>query len=501
MVFNGEIYNYLELAAALEKRGRRIRSNSDSEVLLEAFSEYGVDCFSMLRGFWALAVIDHSSGSVRLSRDRLGKKPLYWFKTDGQFLFASEIKGLLATGLLNTSENSQAVDNWLSSRLRDVDDSTFFRGVSKVSAGSHGTVEEILDGRANRFWSIDKIERLRPSEISIEESVAELRSVLEDAVSIRLRSDLPIAVSLSGGLDSSAIIAYAKQVKPDIKAVTTHFPTMDETPFAKKVCEHLDIDLEVVHPNLTGIWDAIDDFQKIMEEPFHSPNLLVSKRNLEMLRERGFGVVLNGAVGDEVFAGYRTSFLPAQVDLIMSGRIREFLANHRCWTEGRASPRKLAGAVWRRLLAGRSSSSMLSEDAHAKLLRTLVPYWLSSGDKSDMAVPVEVRCPFVDHLVIEFGMRTPSAYLIRDGWHKWLLRKAVEPFLPSEVVWRREKMGYPFPVEEMISTMPDAVRSMIIKQGGQKIDQGLWHHISYVLWRNQFITAEASGSFIEGQQS
>lgn len=490
MVFNGEIYNYQELSEQLPGFDDGSKALSDSEVLLAAFESWGESCFSRFIGFWAVVIYDTHTGEVYLSRDRLGQKPLYWAVHDGSFYFASEIKAILEVSDSFRMENLDSTDGWLVGGVRDNSTSTFYKGISSFPAASYATLPNLLSGSPSKYWSIEKIERLRDDEIGVVECCQEFREIFDDAVSLRLRSDLQVGISLSGGLDSSAILAFAKRHCPEIKAVTTYFKEADETPFAKHVADYLDIDLEVISPDPDDFWDDIEEFVRLMEEPFHSPNLYVSMKNLSILRESGIGVVLNGSVGDEVFGGYQSFFLPSQVELISSMRWVRLLINSCQWTERNTGIlRNLVRTYkyWRRTSSHRSAVSDLSKRC---LLESPVPYWLSSGDKSDMGIPVEVRCPFVDHRVVEFGLKVPSTYLVRNGWHKWIVRKSLEGMLPKNVIWRKQKMGYPFPIEKTLQMKEAVLKGFIDGQPSRTrgAESHLdWKSVSYWLWRELFI--------------
>lgn len=524
LVFNGEIYNYVELREELEAQGVRFYSDSDTEVLLEAYKAWGVKCFERFNGFWGLALYDLRAQRLLLSRDRMGKKPLYWARIASRIYFASEIKSLLKVPEVTETfqVNTNAIWNWCIDSKRDLEFSTFFSGVSSFPSASWSYVDTSFPKRIQPFWEIPQ-QRMTEKEISIPEATRLVRETLRDAVRVRLRADVPLSVELSGGLDSSVILALAAQVHDDpITAYTVRFsdPRWNEEPFARSVAKRYDVDYRIIDPDLDAFWEQILPFTMLEEEPYHSPNLQVSQLIWSQMRAQGTKVSLNGVLGDELFGGYPQYFPFAQQDNLESRSYWRYLDNAVRYTNRRYKPslwvrpicrmlgiegildrsKKVAGLGDKFYLSDidhrpqRSVPHTLSEAIYNDLTNTLVPYWLRSGDKSSMGVPFESRSPFFDYRVLEVATQLPGTYLIRHGWHKWILRKAFEDSLPSEVVWRRKKMGFPFPIEMFYEKYADVIEYIFAHSDNPFIDfanaQRLkkdWHAISFVLWYELFV--------------
>ncbi len=527
VVFNGEIYNYLELREELADQGIRFRSNSDTEVLIEAYRTWGTDCFARFNGFWALALYDFRARRLILSRDRLGKKPLYWTRIAERLYFASEIKALLCVPEVAAVKrvNECAVWHWCVDGRRDLDNETFFEGVRVLPAGSWAVIDDRFPDGIRRFWELP-MRRLSESDISTDEAAARVRDLLDDAVRLRLRADVPLALELSGGMDSSTVLALASHHQRE--RVTTYTvkypdPKWDEEPYARAVAERYNADYRVLDPDLNAFWQQVTAFTRLQEEPYHSPNMQVSQVIWSLMRVDGTKVVLTGAAGDEVFGGYAAYFWKAQIENLLRGRWAQALANVRHWTERGVGPSLVSGVLrevafslgLRRLVRALKTAIPALETQYIRgiptparqhhhllysafqreeFLNTRIPYWLLSGEKTYMGIPFEARCPFLDYRVVELGTRLPTTYLIRNGWHKWILRKAMEPLLPPEVVWRRVKMGFPYPYERFFSHYGDVVEVILARTRNPFVNLGRkdrlrsnWNGLSFILWYEYFM--------------
>lgn len=517
-VFNGEIYNYLELGEELKASGVRLRSRCDTEVLLEAYRLWGDRCFARFNGFWALALYDFRTRRLILSRDRLGKRPLYWTRRGPRIYFASEIKALLTVPEIARSKavNPEAVWHWCVDGRRDLDGTTFFDGIRNLEAATWAVVDERFPQSRQRYWQLPP-QRLREADLSVEQAAQWVRETLADAVRLRLRADVPLGFELSGGVDSSTIVALAaEQSDRPITTYTVRFadPHWNEEPFARAVATRFGTDYRVIDPPLDTFWSGITAFTALQEEPYHSPNLRTSQAIWSAMRAEGTKVTLTGSAGDELFAGYAQYYWKAQLENLATGHWLRFVDNAAHWTEGRHQWRQLGREVVRafgvrraaryaRRLAGAGEDYLTrvpypSRQHHAgrysrwqqsEITNTLIPYWLMSGDKTLMGVPFEGRCPFLDYRMVELAVRLPVGYLLRHGWHKWILRKAMEGYIPNDILWRRVKMGFPYPYESFFSTNRPILDLLLREARNPFIDvrrtESLredWKAISFLLW-------------------
>lgn len=482
--FNGEIYNYVELRDELENRGRTFRTKSDTEVLLEGYLEWGTELFQRLNGQWALSLYESRTRKLLLARDRLGKVPLYYAVRDGRLYWASEIKAILAACGPNAFPvRSQAVDDYVVEGWRDRD-GTFWEGIEDFPPASFAWANPDGGLEIHRFWELVS-ERMGTADISPEEAARRVGDILVEAIRIRVRADVPVAFELSGGMDSSSLVALAAQSLPDrLTSYTVEFsdPKYNEAPYAKAVVERFQgkVEYRALKPGHDDFWRDANQFIWMEEEPFHAPNLHTNQSLRRQMRADGSKVVISGAAGDEVLAGYAGEyFAPYLLYLLAKADVRRFMLEAKANTGYPPSFRNTVDLsmglalpeFWKSLLRWRSgengflnkcyvapsgvrqrpsgprtfSARMRANMGHAKM-----NYWLRSANKSNFGIPIEPRAPFLDYRFVDFAFSLPPEYLIRDGWHKWILRKAMTGVLPEQVLWRRTKMGFPFPISDWL---------------------------------------------------
>jgi asparagine synthase (glutamine-hydrolysing) len=484
VAFNGEIYNYVELRQELETLGHGFYTNSDTEVLVESYKRWGADCFRRFNGFWALSLYDMEKRAMLLARDRHGKAPLYITKTPNGLLWSSEIKGIFAAmGSSDYAVRDQAVSDFILHGWRDVFHETFYDGIATFPNGAYAWIEPDGGYRPQKYWMLPQ-QRMKERDVSPDEAIEKFRDLLDDAIKIRLRADVPVGFELSGGMDSSAIVGLAAQTRIALHAFTVSFSGTgyDEEPFARKLVERYQdhINYTVLQPPEDDLFEQADEYIKLMEEPFHSPNMLTNQGIWREMSKAGIRVSMNGAAGDEVLAGYAGDYyIPYLRSLLREKRFSRFtkefisFSEHRPGYFGIDYLRRIYRLLPARLRVLSNSPTAIPSSAdpfikpsqvqdlagpswniHQRLIDNMgdwrMNYWLRSGNQSSMGVPVEVRAPFLDYRVVDFAFTLPVSYLIRDGWLKWILRESVKDVLPPEVVWRRNKLGFPFPYTEWL---------------------------------------------------
>ncbi len=485
VTFNGEIYNYVELRGELENNGFDFRTRSDTEVLLAGYLQWGTDVFRRFNGQWAIALYDARKRKLLFSRDRLGKVPLYYALRNNWLFWGSEIKAILeACGRDGFPVRAQAVDDYVVEGWRDRN-GTFWDGIHDFPAASFGWVKADLSLQSNSYWQLPP-RRLSSKEIPASVAAARVQELLLDAIRLRARADVPVAYELSGGLDSSSLVALAAQNLPTpLTSYSIEFadPHYNEEPYARSVAERFGdrIDYRVIRPAHEDFWRQANDFLWLEEEPFHAPNLQTNQAMRRQMKDRGTKVVISGAAGDEIFAGYNGEYFAPYL-LHLAGNFRwgallhEFRANTELPASWKVAMRlgmdicfpNLSQRILRsksgetRLLAEcyfpatgamprKSASRFLSARMRANMGEAKMNYWLRSANKANFGIPIEPRAPFLDYRVVDFAFTLPPEYLIRDGWHKWILRRAMSGLLPAEVLWRRKKMGFPFPVASWLA--------------------------------------------------
>ena len=545
VVFNGEIFNYVELRDELVKRRHNFRSASDTEVIVEAYKAWGVECFSRFNGIWAMALYDFRNKRLIVSRDRLGEIPLYWTRLQGSVYFASEIKALLVASSVQ-SVNEAPIYSYLVHGLQDMHDETFFKGISSFPAASWALLDQNFPATARRYWKAPA-QRFDQREVSVSEAIRGIRETLQDAVRIRLRADVPWCATLSGGLDSSVLVALAAQSSgTKVIAHTIRFPEKqwDEEPFARAVARYCGVEHRVVDPPLHNLWHEILPFTYLAEEPYHAPNIYARQLFHRAMRSEGFKVVLVGEGGDELFAGYQRHFELQQTENLRARRFGMFLDNNLRWSETNTHVKPLLKLIIHKLKRsplspylpifragadrhhsesertdgyvnlpplthnGDYSRTTLSDVLYDEITSTSIPYWVRTNDRMRMGIPIEGRAPFLDYRVVELALTLPVTYLIRHGWHKWIVRKAFQELLPQEVVWRKQKAGFPIPFQRFVVTSPPTIQMLLKQSRNPYVDLPLferfakqceqnqsewsahidwWRMVSFLLWYELFV--------------
>jgi|RhiMethySRZTD1v2_1073278.scaffolds.fasta_scaffold202783_2 asparagine synthase (glutamine-hydrolyzing) len=496
ITFNGEIYNFRELRNDLEARGHTFKTNSDTETIIHAFEEYGRDCVARLRGMFAFAIWNTRTRSLFLARDRLGKKPLFYARSCDRFVFASEIKAILADESIPIEVDPVALDHYLALGYIPAPLSAF-RGIQKLPP-AHWL--EFSEGKLQigRYWKL----RYEPKQnLRLGDAIAELRSNLAEAVRLRLVSDVPLGVFLSGGIDSSAIVAFmARAMDTPVQTFSVGFENegFDERPFARMVAERYGAQ----HTELLVNPKAIEILPKIVwhyDEPFGDPSAVPSYAISELTRQY-VKVVLNGDGGDENFAGYnryvknrrarRGDIIPLALRQNLAGKLQ-------CLPEGwrqRQPLRKLATVAqamaqeperrYSRWFGqfGRDERQALyteefrhvigccdperlfvnafaetdAEDWTDATLYTDINLYLPEDllvkmDRASMAHSVEARSPFLDHVFMEFAATLPVGFKLAGGEKKRILRTALRGIVPDAIL-DRPKKGFDPPIAQWLRT-------------------------------------------------
>lgn len=509
VVFNGEIYNFRELRRELEQAGFVFRTNGDTEVILAAWQKWGPDCLSRLDGMFAFAIFDLGTRRLFLARDRFGVKPLFIAHlSDGSIAFASELKGLVAHPQLRRRVNPQAIEAYMAWGYVP-DSHAILAGVEKLPAGHFWLLEQgKAPGRPQRWWDISFTERERGSEADLS---AQLVHLLREGVRSRMVADVPLGAFLSGGVDSSGVVALMAEASAfPVQTCSIGFDVAayDETSYARQVAAKFGADHQerIV---ATDDFSAIDQLAAMFDEPFADASALPTWRVCQLARER-VTVALSGDGADEAFAGYRRqvfhhheerarSVLPAGL------RAPLFGALGRAWPKADWAPRPLRAKATllalaesgeegyarglsvtlpgsRRALYSDSFAASLSgfraEDELIAVMRAApgrsgldraqyadLTFWmpgdiLTKVDRTSMAVSLEAREPLLDHRLVEFAARLPEGMRVRGSVGKYLLKKSLERYLPNVILYR-PKQGFVTPIAEWLrGPLADASRGI-----------------------------------------
>jgi asparagine synthase (glutamine-hydrolysing) len=484
VVFNGEIYNYREIRRELESRGRGFRTASDTEVLLEAYETWGAACLERINGMFAFALLDADTRQVLLARDRAGEKPLFYAHADGSFVFASEIKALLDTGIVPRRLDLQALEYYLAFGYVP-GEMCLLQGVRKLPQG-HALLQDIDSGehRTWAYWQLP-VENAQTPVHTEDEFERELESLLEDSVRLRLIADVPVGIMLSGGVDSSLVTAMAARVAGRVKTFTVSFPghrRYDEAPFARVVAEHFGTDhVELVAEGATV--DLLPQLARQFDEPIADSSMVPTYLVSRQIRQHAT-VALGGDGGDELFGGYpHYSWLQEQAELRqwMPSMVRSAVGGM-----GRRLPLGFKGRNYvvgvsldapgsiaqfnlyfdadarRRLLRTQPVSTIRPEAFKAGLCRPgasvlqqatevdfqtyLVDDILVKVDRASMLASLEVRAPWLDPRLIEFGFALPDHLRATARERKVLARRLARRLLPPSLDINR-KQGFSLPLD------------------------------------------------------
>lgn len=495
IVFNGEIYNYKEIRQELVALGHRFKTNSDTEVLLTAFVQWGSHCVPKLNGMFAFLIWDSLNKTLFGARDRFGEKPLFYAHTKNGIAWSSEIKGLAPLLDHPIQPNDQILSDYLVEGKIDHSNNTFFDGVFSFPASHQFTLQ---NGhlQITPYWTLNATEKAFHG--NAEDAVEQFRNLFEDSIRLRMRSDVPIGTCLSGGLDSSSIVCMiAKMLGTEKfqsatrKTFTAHYPEFDESQQLDDVVRQTQCESFRISPKPLNL-DSLRELLWFQDEPFMSFSVFASREVMRKANHEQVKVLINGQGADEVLAGYSKFLMAYLSDLLHLGQLGGLLAatqNEKHFT-GRSSLQsistlakeeskrligkfaELVGAKQR--LARREryddqvlvTSDFISGKSHPQfrrhandaaktgrlkswLIRSMfidnLPLYLRVEDRNAMSFSLESRLPFLDHRIAEFVLGLPTQWLMKEGKNKWLLRKSMQGLVPSSVVDRKNKFGFPAP--------------------------------------------------------
>lgn len=498
IVFNGEIYNFRELRRELEGLGMVFRTKGDTEVILAAWQRWGPGCLSRLHGMFAFAIYDLTERTLFLARDRLGVKPLFMAHlSDGGLAFASELKGLLAHPLLRREADPLAVEDYMAWGYVP-DHRSILKGVEKLPAGHYRLLRHDSPPPApRRWWGISFAERRREPERDLE---AELLHHLREAVTSRMVADVPLGAFLSGGVDSSSVVALMAEASRDpVRTCSIGFDvaSLDETAHAERIAELFGT-LHAARRVGADQFAEIDALAAMFDEPFADPSALPAWHLSQLARE-SVTVALSGDGADEALAGYRRqvfhrheerarALLPAALRERVFGRLGE------AWPQTDWAPRPMRAKAtllalsqdgargYARALSAvpheeraaiysphfeRLRASYRAEDPVIAAMETAparsgldraqyadLTFWLPGDiltkvDRTGMAAGLEVREPLLDHRLVEFAAALPERMRVRGGQGKWLMKKAMRRYLPDDVLYR-PKQGFVTPIAQWL---------------------------------------------------
>jgi len=464
LVFNGEIYNYRELRKDLLRAGHTFRSQTDSEVILHAYEEWGQACVERFNGMWAFALYDRKEDLLFCSRDRFGIKPFYYTVVDGTFLFASEIKALLSHPAVGKRPNDARLMDYLAWGVLDHTPETMFEGVFQLPPAHSMVVRMGVPEEPTPYWDLRISDALTGTDD--QEAVVRLRALLLDAVRLRLRSDVPVGTCLSGGIDSSTLTALINDLirqeapasvggRQKTFSACYHDGRFDESQYIDEVVRVTGVDAHRTSPDPEELKRDLERLVYLQDEPFGSLSIYAQYRVMALAGEH-VTVVLDGQGADEQLGGYLGYIVPYLRNLkshplaLLREGIYGGLHHHGFFLD--AGKQVTARSERRSLLRGEIPmidryGGTLPEVLYREIRSTNLPSLLHYEDRNSMAFGVESRVPFLDYRVAEYLASLPLDQKIRDGVTKYVLRQAIMGLVPESIRCRMDKMGFVTPEE------------------------------------------------------
>jgi asparagine synthase (glutamine-hydrolysing) len=473
LTFNGEIYNFIEIRKELIKKGYSFFSQSDTEVVLYSYIEWGDKCVNKFNGMWAFAIWDSLKAELFLSRDRFGKKPLFYAVVNGKFIFASEMKAIYPfLRLVKPSKDF----NWMKNNifLYESTDKCLVDGIKRFPFGHNGIYK---DGKLSIFRYWNTLDNLVNVSNNYDDHVERFNELFIDACKIRMRSDVPIGTALSGGLDSSATIsamAYISESHTDYAskdwqhAFVAAFPgtPLDESYYAKVVADNIDIEAKFVDINPLKYWENLEDYFYKFEELYITSPIPMLMLYSEV-KKSGVTVTLDGHGADELFSGYG-HLLEALWDSKFSFANTIDILNTHIETQGDNAQfsRSNKLSMYLKYMAKKSIKDLLgkghiskdynhvnfkkldnfSQHLYVIFHETILPTLLRNYDRYSMMNGVEIRMPFMDHRIVTYVNSLPYTSKFGNGYTKILIRDAMSRYMPKEITWRKSKIGFNTPI-------------------------------------------------------
>lgn len=491
ITYNGEIYNYLELREQLQKKGYHFTTQSDTEVLLALYDYYDKDCLNYLDGMFAFAIWNETTKEFFAARDRFGEKPFYYHHQNGSFYFASEMKALWAVDIAKQTNHTQLLNYLSAGLISNLNDAatTFYINIKKLPA-AHYLYYDLQNDEliTNCYWNLK--EQIQPKPITENDAIEQLQFLLNQSVQRRLRSDVVVGTSLSGGLDSSSIVAIIQKVQKSasgLKTFSAVFPGFekDESAYIKQVVQKFGIDSFTTSPTAK---DFEADFERLLyhqEEPFQSSSIYAQYKVYELAKQNGVTVLLDGQGADETFAGYTKYYHWYWQELIRTSQFGLFqkerkatVANNHAIDLGLKNvvaallpsftktvleqklKKQIVQNTWltQEFVNDNFNADTITKPTIDKLNDILYYNTCSNGledllryaDRNSMAHSREVRLPFLNHELVEFSFGLPSSFKIKNGFTKYILRGAMQSLLPANIVWRKDKIGFEPPQQQWL---------------------------------------------------
>ncbi len=527
LVYNGEIYNYRELKAKLPNPPQKFQSQSDSEILLLMLKNQGINALNQMNGMWAFALWQKNNGEFLFARDRWGVKPLYYLNNDEYFALASEIKQLYPL-ISQKSLHQDLVLDFLQTGITNHNNQSFYREINQIPASHYGVFNinsQIL--QIKPYYQ----PKIAPFLGDKHDAIAQCQNLMQDAVALRLHADVDMAACVSGGVDSSTIMACLPKNQGTMATYSVLSANMaqNEEKYAKIINEKFHCHAHYLTPTPQDFMDNWLDLVRTQEEPFGGASVMMQYLLMQAAQKNGNKILLDGQGADEIFLGYERYFALMINQYIRRGQWRKLAKflydtqkNNANLPLGRLAQYYLAGNsdYWRIFAHKMQMPYLMRHELPAEVKKfqscvqqptlqslceihhTNLPMLLRFADKNSARFGIETRNPFCDYRVVEFGLNLPLEYKIRHGWNKWILRRSFDNILPHEISYRKDKLGFVAPSQLWITHLEPEVISLIAKSqllinicntkklvaNFEKISLiGKWRIASLVFWEREFL--------------
>ncbi len=469
ITFNGALYNYLELREQLKGKGYNFKTNSDTEVVLAAYKHWGERCVSRFNGMWSFAILDPTKQLLFCSRDRFGIKPFFYTEFDKKLIFASEIKALAKVPGWKPSLNRTTAAAYLNEGLHFQGKETLYQHVFSLSAGCNLTIN-LSDGQfvINSYFNLENFKV--DTTMKFSKAKDQFRSLLKSSVEMHSRSDVSYGAAISGGLDSTSLVAILSEQKNGDKKLNTisyssSVPEFDESKYAKLVVEKFNTNAHWTSADFKQTMEYMDEVIHAHDGPLLSASLIAQYLVFKKAKEQGIKVMIDGQGADELMAGYGTYYSSYLLYVIRNNpwsfpyEAIEVLRKHSISFEKIKKVLSINKSNPNFFNFEKGPTNLVPPDflGYEKYMMTvgILPYLLQYEDRNSMAHGVESRVPFLDHRLVEFCLKLPPSFKIKNGVRKRLLRESMKAELPKEIYNRYDKMGFSTPQTVWMSENPD----------------------------------------------
>ena len=485
--FNGEIYNFIEIKINLEELGYHFKSNSDTEIVLAAYREWGEDCVLHFNGMWAFILHDTENNKVFISRDRFGKKPVNIYEHNACYFIGSEIKQFTVLPFWKAKANLTRCYEFIELGWQNHTEETFFQNVYELRGGFNITIDLVNNTKKiKQYYDIAKHYDMKINELSLESAKDKLSDLVKSAIGLRFRADVEVATSLSGGIDSSCVTVVADEYVKQQNSYplqgfsscfdASKYKEWDEQYYIDSISNKINLEVHKVFTNDDDFWQNMDNMVWHHDSPFISAGMFAQYSLFKLIKEKNIKVVLDGQGVDEAIGGYsgynivylrhlwkekKLRFIPESIAYLWYN-FNDFRA---LWKK---TPR--VGAVLKNKFTPsdekmfkNNTENTISGNCKQQLVHLYLPAYLHHQDRNSMAFSVESRAPFLDYRVVEFLLSISDAHKIKNGKRKFIIREAFKPQLSKEVYSRYSKLGFPAPLQKWMCEQPNLYKKEILE--------------------------------------